>query len=193
MATLTPRMVAETMRQRLGLPDASQSARIINGIPDALKATGRVVAADMFLRPLLTTEQTTTTAVLTGGGTVDLTALYTTYHIFKEYFDKGAMYLDDGTGTDYLQIAPITAKARTFPQQFTDYNYYYIEGDTLYVQSASGGKAAGTLHFAVPYYPIAVSELSNSDELQAIFFDKLLEWCVDERIPGNDAAEDGEK
>lgn len=191
MATLTARMVAEIMRQRLGLADASQSARIINGIPDALKATGRVVAASPSLRPLFTTPKATTTAVLSVTGTIDLTALYTANHILKEFFDKGQIYTSSTAGS--LAIAPIPKKAQSFTQQFSDFTFYYIEGDTLYVRSSSATapKPTGTIYFAVPYYPTALTELSDSDELQSIFLDKLFEWCLDAQMPGNDAAEDG--
>ena len=90
--TLTPRLVAELLRQRLGLPDDAEAARIINLIPQALKATARKIAADPDLRQLLITDRSATTATL-ASGVVDLTTPYSSFRFLMEYFDLGLVYL----------------------------------------------------------------------------------------------------
>lgn len=90
--TLTPRLVAEIIRQRLGLPDDGEAARIISLIPEALKATGRKIAADPDLRQLLITDRSSTTAAISSG-VVDLTTPYSSFRFLMEYFDLGLVYL----------------------------------------------------------------------------------------------------
>jgi hypothetical protein len=77
-------------------------------------------------------------------------------------------------------------------QQLSEYYYYYIDGDKLRLQKAdpSALKPTGVISFAVPTFPATLAQLPESEEVQSIFYDKLVEWCME---PGNDGAEDGDK
>ncbi len=121
--TLTPRLVSELIRQRLGLPDDSQAARIINLIPQSLKAFGRKVAADPFLREQLFTDRAVAILPISSSyGEVDLQTGFDTYGFLMEYLDRGRLY--------YLPAIPVDG-VRAF-------------GD-LTVLSAATGFAHGTL------------------------------------------------
>lgn len=164
---LNARLVSELMRQRFGLPDNSQAARFINLIPEALKETGRKVAADEMLRPLLVTNKATTTGAISAGK-VDLAALYTSNQIMLEYFDLGQIYLNSGT---YPMQKLATPNQAALPNYLTAvYNYYYIQGDSLYVVPSS---TTGTISFAVPYYPVNLAALPESEEIERLFLDVL--------------------
>lgn len=101
--SLNNRLVAELIRQRMGWPDDSQAARVINLIPEALKAFGRSYAADPYTRPLVTTPKATTTIPIGARGQVNLATGYDTYQFLLEYLDKGLMYFLPGvTAMPYL-------------------------------------------------------------------------------------------
>lgn len=187
MAALTPQIVSEVMRQRLGLPDGSSAARFIIGIPEALKKTARKIAANPRLRPLIISDRTTVTIAIVSG-TVDLTTGYTTYRFIKEYFEKGKMY----HASNQYPLRKIPMSAKDLVQQLQDYYYYYLDGDKIHLQTydPAASKPSGSVSFAVPQYPATLAQLPESEEVQTIFLDKLYEWCVN---PENDAAEDGKK
>lgn len=90
--TLNPRLVSELIRQRAGWTDDSQAARVLNLIPQALKQTGRLLAADPFTRPLVTTNRETTLIAIGEQGKLNLTTGYDSYQFLLEYFDKGQVY-----------------------------------------------------------------------------------------------------
>ena len=257
---LDPRKVTEIMRQRLGLPDASKAAAITLQIPQALKETGRRMAADPTTRALLQTDRTVATIPLSVGGKVPLATAYTTHKIIKEFIEYGQMYfcpsLPFGTSdvdvsnntitvrgerfkvgdkvrftttttlpagltlaTDYwiasynaatnlITVATSLANAlnnvvvditnqgsgtHTIAVQETvdypmskiagpqaapfdrylasEYRFYYIQGDTLFVMPAT---SLGQVAFAVPYYPATLADLPESNEAENIFLDVLL-------------------
>lgn len=188
MAVLNPQIIAEVMRQRLNLPDGAKAPRYINGIPEALKKTARKIAANPKLRPLIITDRATTTIAL-AAGKVNLQTGYSTHRFLLEYFDKGKIYHSSFA----FPLRQIPMAAKDYVQQFTDYGYYYIDGDFLYAQNAAKTALTGSLSFAVPQWPSTLAQLPDSEEVQTIFFDKLYEWCLSDQAPGNDAAEDGEK
>lgn len=107
--TLNPRLVAEIIRQRLGLPDDSMATRIILQIPACLKATGRKIAASPDLRQLLITDPSSTSAAIGSGGVVDLTTPYSSFRFLMEYFDLGLVYLLPSTTVTPYQINPTRA------------------------------------------------------------------------------------
>ncbi len=260
--TLTPRIVTEIMRQRLGMPDASKAAAITLQIPQALKETGRRMAADPTTRALLQTDRTVALIALTTGGKVPLATAYTTHKIIKEFIEYGQMYFcpslsfatsdvdatgntitlrgerfkvgdkvrftttgtlpaglslatdywvasyntttflatfsttlagglggtnlvditNQGSGThtiavqetyDYPMSKLAGPQAAPFERYLsTQYRFYYIQGDTLFVLPAT---SAGQVAFAVPYYPATLADLPESQESENIFLDVLLE------------------
>lgn len=106
--TLTPRLVAEVIRQRLGLPDNSMAAQIMLQVPEALKATGRKIAASPDLRQLLITDPSSTSAVISSGA-VDLTTPYSSFRFLMEYFDLGLVYLLPSTVVTPVESPPSAA------------------------------------------------------------------------------------
>lgn len=185
---LDNRIVTEVMRQRLGQPDASMSLRFAIGIPEALKATARKVAADPSLRPLMITPRATTTGALVAGA-VNLATLYASHRLLLEYLDKGQIF----HSSSVFPLRRIPIQAKTFVQQFTEYAYYYVDGDSLFAQSSVPAALAGTLSFAAPSFPATLAQLPESEEIENIFFNKLYEWAISDQAPGNDAAQDGAK
>ena len=115
---LDPRKVTEIMRQRLGLPDASKAAAITLQIPQALKETGRRMAADPTTRALLQTDRTVATIPLSVGGKVPLATAYTTHKIIKEFIEYGQMYfcpsLPFGTSDVDVSNNTITVRGERF-------------------------------------------------------------------------------
>lgn len=188
MTTLTPQIVGEVMRQRLGDENAAKAARYIYGIPEALKDTGRKVAANPRLRPLLTTDKSSVTGTIMAGK-VDLAALYVSNQILLEYLDKGRIY----HANNPYPLREIPPAIALLTQQFSDFYYFYIDGNYLYPIDSSKSALTGSLKFAVPYYPATLALLPTAEEVQNIFFDKLYEWCLSDQMPQNDGAEDGEK
>lgn len=184
---LTTRIVAEVLRQRLAEGDGVNLPRIVNAIPEVLKAVGRKIAADSNLRPLLTTDRTTVTAVITGGF-VNLVPLYQTNRILIEYIDRGRIY----HASSVYPLRQLSPKARPLKQLFVNFAYYAIDGDKLDVFSAAGTALTGTLSFAVPYYPATLADLPESEEVEKLFLDKMLEWVQSGRSVNQDAAGDGE-
>lgn len=184
---LTERIVAEVLRQRLGLPDGSQAARFLNAIPEVLKATARKVAADPNLRPLMLTDPTTVSVTLTAGS-ADLASTYSTHRILLEYIDKGYIY----HSSFQAPLKRIPLQSANFEQQFDEYGYYWIAGDDIHAQQADKTALTGSLTFEVPTYPANVAGLPSSDEIEKLFLDKMFEWAVSNQMPGNDAAEDAE-
>ena len=53
----------------------------------------------------------------------------------------------------------------------SEYRFYYIQGDTLFVMPAT---SLGQVAFAVPYYPATLADLPESNEAENIFLDVLL-------------------
>jgi hypothetical protein len=117
--TLNARLVSDLIRHRAGFKDDSQAARIINLIPQALKETGRKLAADPFTRPLVTTDRETTLIAIGAQGKLTLTTGYNTYQFLQEYFDKGQCYflpsseIAGTAATGTLTISPATGAAAT--------------------------------------------------------------------------------
>ena len=100
---LTPQVVSDIVRHRLGMPDDSQAARIIMLIPEALKSFGRMIAADPDTRQLLTTNPLSTKLPIGNNGAVDLSSGYGQYKFLLEYIDRGLMYWSPGAiCTPYL-------------------------------------------------------------------------------------------
>lgn len=106
--TLTPRLVSEILRQRLGLSDDSMAAQIMLQIPEALKATGRKIAASPDLRSLLITDYSSTTAAIVNG-VVDLTTPYSSFRFLMEYFDLGLVYLLPSAVATPTEASPTAA------------------------------------------------------------------------------------
>mgnify|MGYP003498955805 FL=1 len=167
---LNNRLVTEWIRQKLGEANASKAARTLIMIPTALKETGRKIAADGRLRPLLQTDPTSVTATITNGA-VDLAALYASDNIFLEYLDKGQITHED---YDYpCQTVTPNQKNLTFYQ--SEWLQYYVQGNTLYVIPSD---TTGDLAFAVPYFPATLSAMPDSTEAETIFLETLLELLM---------------
>jgi hypothetical protein len=175
------------MRQRLGLPDDSQAARFINGIPEALKRTGRKVAADPYLRPLLITNPAVVQVAINTGSVALNAAALTTAHILVEYLDKGQIYHADYPNRPLRRIHPY---CKSIPQPWEDYGYFYTEDGSIYPINKDNVGLTGNLLFAVPYYPSTLSLMPSNEELELVFFNKLEEWLAE---APEDAAEDGKK
>lgn len=175
MSTLTAQYVAEVIRQRMGAEDGSSAARIINGIPLALKTLGRRVAADDRLRPLLETDPATTT-VAYSSGSYPLATMLGTNHILEEYLHKGRIYHPDWANYPLVRITPAEAK---LPKRFSEYGYYYIQGQKIYVVSyVPVSVSSGSISLAVPYYPMTLTQVPDADELHRIFLDALYEQLM---------------
>ncbi len=185
---LTERIVAEDLRQRLGLPDASQAMRFLIGIPEVLKETGRKVAQNPFLRPTLLTPRSLTTAALTAGA-ANLGQLYSTNKILIEYIDRGQIY--HLSSTQPLRRIPI--EAANLPFQFDQYAYYYVQGDSLFCRDYQANVLTGSINLSVPFYPATLANLPATEEIERLFLDKMYEWALSNQDPNNDAAADGAK
>lgn len=182
MPQLNPQLVADIVRHRLGEEDASHSARYIMLIPEALKLTGRKIAANPNLRHLLMTDQAQATAVLDAGSAVDLDALYASDQILHEYLDAGEIYLENET----YPLQWMTRSRAALPQYLSgSYRYCYKDGGKLIVKDGAPGD---TVSFAVPKFPATLADLPESEEAQTLFLAKLIELIV-----GQDSAEDGAK
>ncbi len=179
---LTPQLVSEIVRHRLGEPDSSRAARFEFLVPEALKLTGRKIAANTNLRQLLTTDPLATTAVLAADFSISLPALYASDQILLEYLDYGQIYLEN----EKYPLQMMDRQRSQLPQYLGNYyRYYYVEGDKLFVKD---GIAGDTVSFAVSYYPATLADLPDSEEVEALFLSKLVELVVSQ-----DAAEDGER
>lgn len=184
--SLNAQIVAEVIRQRLGEHDASKAARTINLIPQALKATARKIAANNSLRNLLITDKTEATLPC-ANGKCDLTDGFDEYQFLLEYIDYGQIYANNSV----FPLQKQQAQLRNLPTPYSgDFAYYDVEGNILTVIDAPGATTSfnGVLSFAVPYFPLDLSWLPDSEEAETLFLDKLFELVV-----GQDASEDGEK
>lgn len=182
MAALTPDLTAEIIRHRLGLADGSHAARILFLIPEALKLTGRKIAANPNLRHLLLTDPAEAVEELDADGKIDLTELYDEHQILHEYLDCGEILVENETYP--LQMVSLTRA--NLPQYLgNSYPFGYVKGNFLYVKD---GVEGAEVSFAVPKFPADLSEMPESEEVQAYFIAKMVELVV-----GQDAAEDGEK
>ena len=130
--TLTPRLCAEVIRQRMGWPDGSQSARVINMIPQALKAFGRKYAADPFTRPLVTTNKATTSIAIGSRGAVNLVTGYDTYQFLLEYLDKGLIYFLPG-----VTASPYVLSGGTYASGYWTFNANPQHDETIAVNGVT--------------------------------------------------------
>ena len=178
---LNNRLVAELIRQRMGWPDDSQAARVINLIPEALKAFGRSYAADPFTRPLVTTPKATTTVAIGARGQVNLATGYDTYQFLLEYLDKGQMYfLPSVTANPYILSGGEYASGYwTFnanPQQgetiaVNGVTFTFSYGNAV-VASAGTAGANGTYTYTGQYNGKPYYLLNGVDPLaESIFWD----------------------
>lgn len=55
------------------------------------------------------------------------------------------------------------------------YQYFYIQGDVLFLLATDGVYPTGSLAFAVPYWPLTLAALPDSDEAERLFIDILTE------------------
>jgi hypothetical protein len=183
MSALTPQIVGEVMRKRMGT--SIDSARFIAGIPEALKATGRKVAADPYLRPILTTNPAVVQPTINTGSVPLNDAALTGAGVLTEYLDYGRIY---HVNYPNLALRRISPTCKMIKQPWEDYGYYYVEDASIYPIDKDNNSLSGQLLMAVPYYPLLLAYLP--DELQPVFFDKLEEWLAE---TPQDAAEDGKK
>lgn len=183
--SLTPRLVSELCRHRLGLPDASGSARFINLIPEALKATARKIASNANLRHLLVTDPAATLLNLSAGR-VNLQTGYAQFNFLLEYLDCGKIY-HSGSVHPLQKIS--TNQANLNGVYDSVFYHYFVEGDFL-TALGNGVKLSGQLSFAVPYFPENLAALPESEEVETMFISKLCELAT---VPKNDYAEDDKK
>lgn len=182
MATaLTPQLTAYLVNKRLNRPDNTQSDQIIAMIPEALKRTARKVAANDKLRDLMLTDKDTVTGTITTGK-VDLSTLYTTNRILQEFIDMGQIW--HSSSVHPLQrITPQAAGALgSYLGTNPNFVYYYIQGKYLILP----GGQTGTLNFAVPTYPALVSQLPDSNEVETLFLDTIIEMLAGEKTDYTD-------
>lgn len=156
--TLTPRLCAEIMRQRLGLPDGKKAAGIIIQIPEALKIAARKIAADPSTRPLLMSDKTTAKISVTAGGKVSLTSGYTTYRFLKEFIEYGQMYMLSAINFSTSQV-DVSNDTIT------------LTGDRVAVNDAvqftSTGSLPGGLSLATTYYVRSYDSTTGNITLKA--------------------------
>jgi len=129
---LNNRLVSELIRQRMGWLDDSQAARVINLIPEALKAFGRSYAADPFTRPLVTTPKATTTVAIGSRGQVNLVTGYDTYQFLLEYLDKGLMYF-----LPSVTVSPYVLSGGTYASGYWTFNANPQAGETIAVNGVT--------------------------------------------------------
>lgn len=67
------------------------------------------------------------------------------------------------------------------------FTYFYIDASTMYVLPST---TAGSVAFAVPYFPTVVTALADSEEIERMFLDKVMELLMP---APNDAPQDGER
>lgn len=143
--TLNTRLVSELIRQRLGLPDDSQAARIINLVPQSLKEFGRRCAADQYLRQLLTTDKASAGLALSGGK-INLATAYSTYYLLEEYIDIGQMY---------FLAAPVVTAVSTVADTVTIETFTDVFDDLDRVQFSSTGTLPAGISPTTNYYLIS--------------------------------------
>ncbi len=129
---LNNRLVSELIRQRMGWLDDSQAARVINLIPEALKAFGRSYAADPFTRPLVTTPKATTTVAIGSRGQVNLVTGYDTYQFLLEYLDKGLMYF-----LPSVTVSPYVLSGGTYASGYWTFNANPQHDETIVVNGVT--------------------------------------------------------
>jgi hypothetical protein len=129
---LNNRLVSELIRQRMGWTDDSQAARVINLIPEALKAFGRSYAADPFTRPLVTTPKATTTIPIGARGAVNLVTGYDTYQFLLEYLDKGLMYF-----LPSVTVSPYVLSGGTYASGYWTFNANPQHNETIAVNGVT--------------------------------------------------------
>lgn len=189
MATgLTPQLVAELVRQRMGLKDGSESQRIIMMIPEALKRCARKVAANPNLRDLMFTDRTAATIAI-ASGKVDLTTLYSTHRALQEFLDVGQIWHSSSAHPLQKVSAVAGSNLATYMGTNANFIYYYLQGKYLVLP----GGETGSLEFAVPSYPATVSQLPASNEVETMFLDTVIEMLAGEKtdytqeeVRGND-------
>lgn len=143
--TLTPRIVTEAIRQRLGDVDSRRAAKYIIQIPECLKNTARLIAADPYLRQLLVTDPLVTDFPIMSGY-VSLEDGYDDFQFLMEYFNLGNIY--------YVTVpAPeVTVSASTnFFSIPTDYETL-ADGDRVYFTVSDGGELPTPLEAGIIYY-----------------------------------------
>lgn len=75
------------------------------------------------------------------------------------------------------------------PQYLSNvFDYFTVQGNSLFIQQIDGAYPAGTIALAVPFYPTNLAALPDSEEAERAFLDILLEQCM----PGTDIAENRE-
>lgn len=154
--TLTTRLCSELIRQRLNLPDDSQAAKIVNLIPQALKATGRKIAADPNMRQLLMTDKLATSIPIGTHGAVNLVTGYDTWQFLLEYFDQGLCYHLIDTTFDPADVSVI---GDTIDIGVTD----FVDLDA--VRFTTTGALPTGISLATTYYIISYS---NADPLATL-------------------------
>ena len=193
---LDAQTTAEIVRHRLGIPDASQNARITWAIPTALEQLARKVAANPRKRAMLLTDKSLTSIALVAGA-ADLAAYNAaaTKKLLIEYLHVGNILYVGGDVSDAavkkLPLHPVDPSQHlTNANHPLDGNYvfYWLDGQTLRTLDFAAVQLTGTLYFAVPYQP-TLTHLAAIPELHGEFLEKMAELCAG---PGNDTAEDGE-
>lgn len=116
----------------MGWVDDSNAARVINLVPQALKATARKLAADPYTRQLTTTNRATTTVAIGSRGQVNLVTGYDTYQLLMEYFDKGQVYfLPSVTANPYI------LSGGTYASGYWTFNANPQDGETIAVNGVT--------------------------------------------------------
>lgn len=158
---LTPQLVQEIVRQRLGSSSDEVAARVLMQIPHALKSFGSVIAADPHLRPLLQTDRRSTRLPIAQGdrtdanvvsgfsnGIVTLSSGYDTWQFLLEWLDVGQIYFQPATtistinpGTDRITLS-------------TPLNFEVADGMSVILTSTGGlpgGYVSNTLCYVYDY------------------------------------------
>jgi len=193
--------VAEIVRQRLGITDAAEKARVIWAIPQALDRLARKIAQNPKKRPLLMTSRAT--AITLTNAAVDLNAYAANAankKILVEYLDHGTIWYEGSDLPDAtikqrpmqrVRNPAFAGNSQHLSHPFAaDYVFYALEGGTLRcIEVEIGNPLGGPISMITPYSP-KLTELAGIVELHDEFIDKVVEVYLQ---PGNDSAEDAEK
>lgn len=88
-----------------------------------------------------------------------------------------AMTKMDATGNPIQKLR--NPQQMGLPQYLSNvFNYYTVQADSLYIQAIDGIYPTGTVACSLPFFPLTVGALPDSEEAERVFLDVLTEQCL---------------
>jgi len=136
--------------------DKKLIALVNSTIPQALKETGRRIAADPSTRDLLMTDRASVKIATGLDGKVSLVTAYTTHFILKEFIEHGRMYFLPSFVVNAAQVS-------VADNTLTHATERVKAGDK--VQITTGGTIPAGITASVDYYVIADSDSTGAFQI----------------------------